>query len=289
MIAIGDNMVIMARSARYTDAEFRALFLWAAGDCDGAPPPGLEEAAEFVRADQSALLRRIAEREEVRRYRAKMHMREVRAAAAGAYRNSPGGPPQLGGEGAESEREGGGGKPPEPPLAPLANITGGGERANGANAAKCAKARNSRVSRVSRVRGVAAPIPSIPSHTSEASMGGSNVKTKSTVRSVSVGGAGGGPPSDPPPVVGDEEIMDPALDACGLAAAVTGDAARGARGFWRKWCREHGEAQFRGELFTFRRELLAGEEPDNRAAAFTARLKRLGERLSARKGANDDR
>ena len=75
----------------------------------------------------------------------------------------------------------------------------------------------------------------------------------------------------------DEGIMSGDADYVLIAQAVTGDTGRSASAFWRKWVRQGGdagEAEFREELFTFRRELAAGEDVRNKGAAFTARLKK---------------
>lgn len=75
----------------------------------------------------------------------------------------------------------------------------------------------------------------------------------------------------------DEGIMSGAADYVLIAQAVTGDTSRSASAFWRKWVKQGGEAgegEFREELFTFRRELAAGEDVRNKGAAFTARLKK---------------
>ena len=61
MKAIGDNLITVARSRRYTAKQFRDLFLWAIGDTD-APPDGCEEAAEFIAADQREMEARMAKR-----------------------------------------------------------------------------------------------------------------------------------------------------------------------------------------------------------------------------------
>ncbi len=74
----------------------------------------------------------------------------------------------------------------------------------------------------------------------------------------------------------DEGIMAGSADYVLIAQAVTGDTGRSASAFWRKWVKQGGEAgegEFREELFTFRRELAAGEDVRNKGAAFTARLK----------------
>ncbi len=61
MKAIGDNLITVARSKRYTAKQFRDLFLWAIGDTD-APPEGCEGAAEFIAADQREMEERMAKR-----------------------------------------------------------------------------------------------------------------------------------------------------------------------------------------------------------------------------------
>ena len=61
MKPIGDNLVMVARNKRYSDRDFRRLFLWAIDECNPPPPKGLEVVAEFIETDQTALLRRIAE------------------------------------------------------------------------------------------------------------------------------------------------------------------------------------------------------------------------------------
>lgn len=54
MIAIGDNLITVARSKRYTAKQFRDLFLYAIGDTD-TPPDGLEMVAEMIAADQTSI------------------------------------------------------------------------------------------------------------------------------------------------------------------------------------------------------------------------------------------
>ena len=61
MKAIGDNLITVARSKRYTAKQFRDLFLWAIGDTD-APPDGCEAAAELIAADQHELEARMEKR-----------------------------------------------------------------------------------------------------------------------------------------------------------------------------------------------------------------------------------
>lgn len=60
---------MVARNGRYSDRDFRRLFLWAIDECNPPPPEGLEVVAEFIETDQSALLRRIAEKEAERKER----------------------------------------------------------------------------------------------------------------------------------------------------------------------------------------------------------------------------
>lgn len=67
MKPVGDNLIMVARNRRYSDRDFRLLFLWAVDDCNQPPPKGLELVAEFIETDQSALLRRIAEKVEERK------------------------------------------------------------------------------------------------------------------------------------------------------------------------------------------------------------------------------
>ena len=57
MRAIGDNLITVARSKRYTAKQFRDLFLFAIGDKD-APPEGLELVAELIAADQEGIRER---------------------------------------------------------------------------------------------------------------------------------------------------------------------------------------------------------------------------------------
>lgn len=68
-------------------------------------------------------------------------------------------------------------------------------------------------------------------------------------------------------------FFDPAYDPVVMACALTKerDTAR----VWRKAMDRVGDGRMREELFAFYRELLAGEEPDNRGAALNARLKRM--------------
>lgn len=61
MKAIGDNLITVARSKRYTAKQFRALFLWVVGDTP-APPEGCEAAAELIAADQHELEARMDKR-----------------------------------------------------------------------------------------------------------------------------------------------------------------------------------------------------------------------------------
>lgn len=71
MKPIGDNLIMVARNNRYSDRDFRRLFLWAIDECNPPPPEGLEMVAEFIETDQSALLRRIAEKEAERKEKRK--------------------------------------------------------------------------------------------------------------------------------------------------------------------------------------------------------------------------
>lgn len=61
MKAIGDNLITVARSKRYTARQFRDLFLWVIGDAEN-PPEGCEEAAEFIAADQREMAARMEKR-----------------------------------------------------------------------------------------------------------------------------------------------------------------------------------------------------------------------------------
>ena len=83
MKPIGDNLIMVARNRRYSDRDFRRLFLWAIDECNPPPPEGLEVVAEFIETDQSALLRRIAEKEAERKERQreynKKHYQELKA------------------------------------------------------------------------------------------------------------------------------------------------------------------------------------------------------------------
>lgn len=79
-------------------------------------------------------------------------------------------------------------------------------------------------------------------------------------------------------------MFDAEKDAVTLAVAVTGDRKMTSRRFWRK-CVHGNEAAFREELFKFRREIAAGEVPDNPGAAFTARIKPLADNGAAKEGA----
>ena len=84
MRAIGDNLITVARSKRYTAKQFRELFLWAIGDRD-APPDGCEEAAEFVAADQREMearmeKRKAAKAERQARWKAQKDARDARDA-----------------------------------------------------------------------------------------------------------------------------------------------------------------------------------------------------------------
>ena len=57
MRAIGDNLITVARSKRYTHKQFRELFLYAIGDRADAPE-GLELVAELIAADQDGIRER---------------------------------------------------------------------------------------------------------------------------------------------------------------------------------------------------------------------------------------
>ena len=64
-------------------------------------------------------------------------------------------------------------------------------------------------------------------------------------------------------------------DAVILARAVTGDNKRLSCRTWRKEIARIGEDMFLQELFTFWREIRAGEDCQNRGAAFTKRIKAI--------------
>ena len=72
---------------------------------------------------------------------------------------------------------------------------------------------------------------------------------------------------------GGSVFFDPTFDAVIMAVAVTGDGASARR--WRQACQRVGEDVFRQELFSFYREIRAGEDCNNRGATLNARLKRL--------------
>ena len=76
MKPIGDNLIMVARNRRYSDRDFRRLFLWAIDECNPPPPEGLELVAEFIETDQSALLRRIAEKEAERKEKRKEYAKK---------------------------------------------------------------------------------------------------------------------------------------------------------------------------------------------------------------------
>ena len=57
---------------------------------------------------------------------------------------------------------------------------------------------------------------------------------------------------------------------------ITGDMGKAAGVYWRNWIKAdaaNGESQFLEILFAFKREIEAGEDVENRGAAFTQRLK----------------
>lgn len=69
-------------------------------------------------------------------------------------------------------------------------------------------------------------------------------------------------------------FFDPDHAAVTICAALTGDYA--ATKTWSKYVKQLGEEAVRQECFTFYREILAGEEPENRGAVLNARLKKMG-------------
>lgn len=84
MKAIGDNLITVARSKRYTARQFRELFLWAIGDAEN-PPEGCEEAAEFIAVDQREMelrmeRRRVAKAERQARWKEGKDARDARDA-----------------------------------------------------------------------------------------------------------------------------------------------------------------------------------------------------------------
>ena len=92
MVAIGDNLITVARSKRYTARQFRELFLYAIGDSD-TPPDGLELVAEMISADQASIRDRASKkaeknRERVRRAREKAKEESVKNKAKAASCNA---------------------------------------------------------------------------------------------------------------------------------------------------------------------------------------------------------
>lgn len=70
----------------------------------------------------------------------------------------------------------------------------------------------------------------------------------------------------------DEDFFDPIQDPALQAAKLIGDHEVRFRRYARGWIDRNGDEAFRTELFEFHREIAAGEEPNDRAKAFTARL-----------------
>ena len=58
-----------------------------------------------------------------------------------------------------------------------------------------------------------------------------------------------------------------------MARKITGDMGKAAGVYWRKWIAKNEEGKFLEILFQFKREIEAGEDVENRGAAFTQRLK----------------
>ena len=80
--------------------------------------------------------------------------------------------------------------------------------------------------------------------------------------------------------ISDEAFFSGQYDAVLMARKVTGDTGKGAGVYWRKWINEDptkGESEFLEILFQFKREIQAGEDVENRGAAFTQRLKKWRE------------
>ncbi len=76
--------------------------------------------------------------------------------------------------------------------------------------------------------------------------------------------------------ISDDGFFSGVCDSVLMARKITGDMGKGAGVFWRNWIKadaEKGEGDFLQILFSFKREILAGEDVENRGAAFTQRLK----------------
>ena len=76
--------------------------------------------------------------------------------------------------------------------------------------------------------------------------------------------------------ISDDGFFSGVCDSVLMARKITGDMGKAAGVFWRNWIKadaEKGEGDFLQILFSFKREIQAGEDVENRGAAFTQRLK----------------
>ena len=73
-------------------------------------------------------------------------------------------------------------------------------------------------------------------------------------------------------------ILQPDSDLISITSFVTGDASPIGRGGWTKALRRIGRAAYADLLVTFVSEILSGEDPNNRASAFQARLNKCTDR-----------
>jgi len=76
--------------------------------------------------------------------------------------------------------------------------------------------------------------------------------------------------------ISDDGFFSGVCDSVLMARKITGDMGKGAGVFWRNWIKAdaaNGEGDFLQILFSFKREIIAGEDVENRGAAFTQRLK----------------
>jgi len=76
--------------------------------------------------------------------------------------------------------------------------------------------------------------------------------------------------------ISDDGFFSGVCDSVLMARKITSDMGKGAGVFWRNWIKAdaaNGEGDFLQILFSFKREIQAGEDVENRGAAFTQRLK----------------
>lgn len=73
--------------------------------------------------------------------------------------------------------------------------------------------------------------------------------------------------------ISDDGFFSGAADSVLMARKITGDMGKAAGVYWRKWIAKNEEGKFLEILFQFKREIEAGEDVENRGAAFTQRLK----------------